>query len=196
MRRYARLLTTLTIGTALTLTAGSISAAAASPGSGPAAPTAKAPKSVVLVPAFDNDLPKGSGSFSASASASASSRSSASTAVAPLAAAAAWVCSVYTSDPWLDGVFITGDGTQTCTGVGYAPMKVNVTIQSYGALGFWNNRTAASGSWTAVTMETLQPYYDCSGDGTYTYRLVSDGYAQSGLYHQAVQSLNYLRVTC
>jgi hypothetical protein len=42
----------------------------------------------------------------------------------------------------------------------------------------------------------LQPYHDFSGDGTYTYRIATDAYAQSGLHTQSVQSLNDLRVTC
>jgi hypothetical protein len=62
--------------------------------------------------------------------------------------------------------------------------------------GFSTNRSVASGSWTSATQQTLQPFYDCSGDGTYTYRIVTDAYAQSGLYTQSVQSLNYLRVAC
>lgn len=148
---------------------------------------AHAPMSVSLVPAFSNDLPKGSAELSLLAGGQRA---------AGVTPNAAWVCSIYTSDPWKSGIWITGDGTQTCTGAGYAPMKVNVTIQVYKGLGFWNNRVKSQGSWTSANQETLQPWYDCSGDGTYTYRIVTDGYAQSGMYTQAVQSLNYLRVAC
>lgn len=192
MLRQRRVFTTLTVAVVLTMTASSVSAFA-SPSTDPSSPAATAPKSVELIPAFDNDLPKGSAPFAPGLIAGSASLAPTAT---TQAAAAPWVCSVYASDPWKSGIFITGDGTQTCTGTGYAPAKINVTIQAYKALGFWTNRKVGSGSWSAATQQTLQPYYDCTGDGTYTYRIITDAYAQGGVYTQAVQSLNYLRVSC
>jgi hypothetical protein len=37
-------------------------------------------------------------------------------------------------------------------------------------------------------------WYYCSGTGTETYRIVTDGW--QGTHHKAVQSLNYLTATC
>ena len=45
-------------------------------------------------------------------------------------------------------------------------------------------------------MITLLPGYDCDGDGTFTYRLVTTGWAAGGAYSQNVQSLNYVRFSC
>jgi hypothetical protein len=140
-----------------------------------------------LVPAFDHALPT-SGSFGPGAATS--------TAATPSAALASWVCTVYASDPWKSGSEIEGDGWQSCSGTGYAPARIKVTIQRYVGLGIWNNRYQYPGDWTSADFDQATIWYDCSGDGTRTYRIVTDGYAQSGAYHQAVQSLNYLRVSC
>ena len=162
--------------------AGASAATAADPSPSGSVPT------VELIPAFDDDLPTGSAPLTLAGPESRSSDA--------LSPAAAWVCSVYTSDPDKSGGEIHGVGSQICTGAGYAPIKIDVTIQRYTALGFWNNRYKAVGAWNSSNFDTLEAWYDCGGDGTQTYRIVTDASAMGGAYMQSVQSLNYLRVSC
>jgi hypothetical protein len=50
--------------------------------------------------------------------------------------------------------------------------------------------------WTSADWDSATVWYDCSGDGKYTYRVVTDGFAVGGVYSQSVQSENYLTVSC
>ena len=136
------------------------------------------------IPAYDRDLPVGK---------SALQRSSAASPAAALAAA--WVCTVYASDPWKSGSEIEGDGWQSCSGAGYAPSHIKVSIQRSRWYG-WQTMWSYTSPWTSADWDSATVWYDCSGDGTYTYRVVTTGWAQGGQYSQSVQSLNYLRVSC
>ena len=143
---------------------------------------------VSYVPAFATDLPKGSSSLGPTSSA-------ASAAVAP---AVSWICTVYASDPsraWhTGGDSVQGEGWQSCTGATYWQTALTVTIQRYLGLGVWQNKYQWSSGYTSNPWLERIIWYYCSGTGTETYRIVTDGW--QGTYHKAVQSLNYLTTTC
>jgi hypothetical protein len=152
-----------------------------------AASTSTGTKPVVnLIPAFSTDLPLSGASLRPAPSADVNSA----------AALASWVCSIYASDPSKFANTIEGEGWQSCTGSGWSPQRLKVTLQKYKGLGFWNNLTVRDSGNAYVNFVHGDFIYDCSGLGTQTYRVVTDGYAVGGLYHKAVQSLNYLRVSC
>jgi hypothetical protein len=109
--------------------------------------------------------------------------------------AAPWVCTVYASDIWKDGEWAEGEGSQFCSGSGYSPMMIRTQIQRDRWWG-WETVKTDTSSWSSGYMVTLLPGYDCDGDGTFTYRLVTTGWAQGGAYSRDVQSLNYVRFTC
>jgi hypothetical protein len=112
---------------------------------------------------------------------------------------AEWVCTVYASDPWLENSQIHGEGTQLCSGVGWENTAIRITIQRYAGVGIWNNRYQFTSPWEGVPDGDWIDYivwWGCTGSGTQTYRIVTDGWAQSGFYTQSVQSANYLRVAC
>jgi hypothetical protein len=163
------------------------------PASSGSARAAADSSTVSLVPAFDNDLPKGSAHFGPS------TKGTSSQATPSAAAAPSWICTVYASDPrravHSSKNSVEGEGWQSCTGsqtVWYSAIKV--TIQWYAGLGIWNNKYSwSSGYQDEAWLERVIWYY-CGGTGTHTYRIVTDGW--QGTYHQAVQSLNYLRTTC
>lgn len=142
---------------------------------------------ISLVPAFDNDLPLSGYRLSSSAGVNASST------VTPLAA---WVCTVYASDPTKFANTIEGEGFQSCSGTGWSPQRVRVTLQRYLGLGFWNNLTIVDSGYVYVNFVQRDFIYNCSGLGTQTYRVITDGYAAGGAYGASVQSANYLTVTC
>ena len=142
---------------------------------------------ITLIPAFDNDLPLSGYQLQAS------DQHGTDAAVTP---SAEWVCSIYASDPTKFANTIEGEGWQSCAGSGWAPQLVRVTLQKYMGLGFWNNLTRVDSGWVYIDFVHRDFIYNCSGLGTQTYRVVTDGYAVGGLYGASVQSLNYLRVTC
>jgi len=88
-----------------------------------------------------------------------------------------------------------GDGSQICSGVGFAPEKIRTQIQRHRWWGWETVKTDSTG-WSSSNIRTLLPAYDCSDDGTFTYRLVTTGWAQNGAYSQDVQSANDVRFTC
>lgn len=185
MRREG-VLKSMTVSALAALMVGLVSSVPAE-ASGAPQPKTWAPKSIETIPAFDSDLPTGSVAYTASAPATGSKT---------LAATASWVCTVYASDPWITGTIVYGDGWQSCTGSGYLQTSLKVTIQTYMGLGLWKNRASLSTSYTNYAWLERYPQYNCSGIGTYTYRIVTDGWAVYTSYHQAVQSLNYHRYSC
>ncbi|MBI3430254.1 MAG: hypothetical protein HY050_09435 [Actinobacteria bacterium] len=142
---------------------------------------------VRIVPAFDKDLPLSGYQWTSGASVNAS---------AAITPSAAWVCTVYASDPGRFANTIDGEGFQTCSGTGWSPQRVRVTLQRYLGLGFWSNLTIVDSGYVYVNAVDRNFIYDCSNLGTQTYRVITDGYAVGGAYHASVQSLNYLTVTC
>lgn len=88
------------------------------------------------------------------------------------------------------------DGSQFCSGSGYAATKITVKVQRHRWYRWQTMRSQSTGWSSSGFIELVDVGYDCSGDGTYTYRIVTTGYANGGLYSQSVQSLNYLRVSC
>jgi hypothetical protein len=109
-----------------------------------------------------------------------------------------FLCSVYASNPVAGNAnrTISGEGAQFCSGTGWQPQHIRVAIQWYLGLGFWSNRNRVSTNNTNNDYVQLTIGYPCTGTGTHTYRIVTDGYAQGGAYSQSVQSQNYLQVTC
>ncbi|MCW4355654.1 hypothetical protein ONR57_20315 [Hoyosella sp. YIM 151337] len=146
-----------------------------------AQPVARSPIGAAeLIPAFDPDLPvSGTTAYSDE-----------------MNAQATWVCSVYASDPSSFANTIEGEGWQSCSGFGWQPQRINVVIQRYLGLGFWQNRANQDSGYVWVNFVHRDLIYDCSGTGSQLYRVVTNGYAQGGAYYQPVQSENYLRYTC
>ncbi len=109
-----------------------------------------------------------------------------------------FVCTVYASDamPGNDNRTISGEGSQFCTGSGWVPQHIRVAIQWYLRFGFWSNRNRVSTNHTSHDFAHLTIGFPCTGTGTHTYRIVTDGYAANGAYSQSVQSQDYIRVTC
>lgn len=158
--------------------------AGADGGSGTSDPSGTTTLQEFYVPAFSIDLPTGSTQIP-SASPSGSSQN--------------WVCSIFASNP--HHVFVNnresirGHGFQSCTGATYYQTALKVTIQKYKGLGFWNNLYSWSSNYTDNPyLERVIWWYCTADNGTQTYRIVTDGW--QGTYHAAVQSEQYLRVTC
>jgi hypothetical protein len=139
---------------------------------------------VSIVPATATDMPKGKAAFGPNAASANGSK-----------ALASWVCTVYASDIWKSGEWAEGEGSQFCSGAGYSPMMIRTQIQRSRWYG-WETVKTDTSSWASGYMVTLLPGYDCDDDGTFTYRLVTTGWAQGGAYAQDVQSLNYVRFSC
>jgi len=149
---------------------------------------------MTYIPAFDSDLPKGSAAVGVEPGPTSMQTRAASASSGPT-----WFCTVYASDPrravHSGKNSVDGEGWQSCTGtqtVWYSSIKV--TIQRYLGSGLWQNKYQYdSGYQNTAWVERIVWYY-CGGTGTQTYRIVTDGW--QGTYHQAVQSLNYLKTTC
>lgn len=157
-----------------------------------ASPADSSPK-IEKIPAWSHDLPIGKAEYHPKA-------------VEPKGATAdktgvykiyPWKCSVYASDPWQVGRSVGGEGSQICSGSGYLQTLLQVTIQRYLGLGFWQNvRGPVSTGYTNKYWLDMTLYYNCSGTGSEEYRVISDGYAVYGRYHLAVQSQTYWRFIC
>ncbi|MFF5225312.1 hypothetical protein [Dactylosporangium sp. NPDC000521] len=156
---------------------------AAEAASGKEDAVAKAP-TVSIVPATATDMPKGKTAFGPDAASPSGS-----------IVAADWVCTVYASDIWQSGDWAEGEGSQWCSGSGWGPQMIRTQIQRERWWG-WETVKTDTSSWTTAYFLTLLPGYDCDGDGTYTYRLVTTGWAAGGSRSQDVQSLNYVRFSC
>lgn len=137
---------------------------------------------VEVVPAFATDLPTAEASYGGGG--------------AGTRAAATWNCTAYASDPSKFANTIDGEGFQSCSGVGWSPQRITVVIQRYAYFGFWNNRATIDSGYAYVNFIQRDRIYDCSGTGSQLYRVVTGGFAAGGSASIAVQSLNYLRVTC
>jgi hypothetical protein len=111
---------------------------------------------------------------------------------------ASWNCTVYAGDPtWsTKNIVIDAEGTQICSGNGWAPQRVRVTLQTYKGLGIWQNRNQNGTPFRNAQIVDYILSTVCKGWGTQTYRTVVDGYEQNGNYHQAVQSGGQPRLTC
>lgn len=96
--------------------------------------------------------------------------------------AAAWHCYMYVSNPKFvrySGVkHIHGVGRQWCTGSGYVPQGVRLTLQRYRAFGIWRNVHRSTLAWSRSYFVESQPPWPCTGAGSEKYRWVIDGFAQ------------------
>ncbi len=170
-----------------------------------AAPSARPTPDVELIPAFDRDRPIGKlqydlDSVLASAEGVVPGEKSLDDAArrstnVQTAAAPRWVCTIYASDPSRFANTVEGEGAQWCSGSGWWPQKIVVTLQRHRWWG-WQNVNRVESSWAYIYFVHRDFIYNCSGTGTHTYRVVTDGYAEGGYYKASVQSENYLRRSC
>lgn len=111
---------------------------------------------------------------------------------------APWTCVVYTINPAKSGDDISGTVEQICNGTGYTPIAVEVVIQKYEALGYWEDlATPDMSSWSSDYVVGLEQTTDCSGDGNQLFRVAGNGYADGGLYMSlSVVSTTPERWTC
>lgn len=56
-------------------------------------------------------------------------------------------CTIFTSDPFQDGAFISGEGSQTCSG-DFVEQQISVVIQQYRSFGFWREKRRKTTAWT------------------------------------------------
>lgn len=115
----------------------------------------------------------------------------------PEAAGASVSCTIYASDPWKASPDVTGYGWQYCS-EGFATHGVKITLQRHMWGTFWDNIDVKALSSSTETWLQDTVTATCHS-GTYTYRIITDGYftTPGGGYGEAsVQSLNYLRTTC
>lgn len=164
-------------------TAAPASATAAAPS--PKADAVAGPK-VEVIPAWATDLPTGQATLAPIHSSAFSA-----------AAAAPWVCTVFAGNPWFNGSSsINASGSQTCSGSGWSPQMVKVTLQKYAGFGIWNNVVSSSSGWTTSNPVSRKLSYACRGTGSEEYRVVTDGYAEYGGWGASVQSQSYVRIYC
>ncbi|MBK8469536.1 MAG: hypothetical protein WAR57_10375 [Candidatus Phosphoribacter sp.] len=155
-----------------------------------------------LIAAWDNDLPKGKlevtqnsvkGSTPTTSDLQGSARSAQSPAVT---AAYPFVCHVYAGDPYFEGGdTVTGWGYQSCSGSGWAPQNVQITIQRYRWWG-WQNVARNQSGWNYAQFDEVHSQYYCVGSGTYDYRVVNDAWVTGGAQMVTAQSTHYYQVTC
>ncbi len=97
-------------------------------------------------------------------------------------------CTSSTHEVW-------GDGDQVCSGSGYTPTKVNISIQKRFALVTWQTLSTWSSGWENEADIYGEAAEKCQS-GTITYRIVTTGYAEGGNAEGQDKSLNYLQVKC
>ncbi|WP_327588575.1 hypothetical protein OHA25_17195 [Nonomuraea sp. NBC_00507] len=144
-----------------------------------------------LVPAWDTPGPQGSTTYEVRSPAAEDQR----------AAAPAWRCHLYVSDPqfWRHNGrwHIKGIGRQWCTGAGYIPQGPRLTLQRYLGLGVWRNVHRTTIAWSRGHYAEMQYPWECTGSGSEEYRWVVDGFAQGVPRARAhAYSLVYLRAIC
>lgn len=91
-------------------------------------------------------------------------------------------CSVdYKAPEWADYQYVISSfASEICSGSGWAPHRVRVTVQWYLGLGFWSNRAQDGSSYTNNSYTSWTTYYDCTGTGTHTYRTTADYFTGGG----------------
>ncbi|SEG99784.1 hypothetical protein SAMN05444920_11460 [Nonomuraea solani] len=144
-----------------------------------------------LIPAWDTPGPQRSTTYEDDPPATDSAR----------AAAPAWRCFLFVSDPEFvrhnGRGHIKGIGRQWCTGAGYIPQGPRLTLQRYLGLGIWRNVRRTSIAWSRGHFAEMQYLWPCTGTGSEQYRWVVDGFAQGVRRARAnAYSLNYRRVYC
>jgi hypothetical protein len=158
-----------------------------------AAPANNSIPNLSLIPAFDHDLPFSNGQSLTSSSIISNPLS---IPALPSTAATSWTCSVFARAPFISGRAVFSEGSQTCSGSGWAAQRIRVTVQKYLGLGYWNNlATIDSGPVFAYYTDQIINF-NCSTLGVQTYRTVVDAYAANGAAYQAFQSDVYLRSSC
>lgn len=136
------------------------------------------------VEATDTDLPVGQSSYGADSSSEAQF------------GVQAWSCTIYASDPRkMATPDIVGEGFQSCFDSGWAPQRIRVSIQRKRWYG-WQTMDEAYTNWSYNNWVDLTNYYYCRNVGTWTYRVVTTGWAAGGSASKSVQSEHYLRAYC
>lgn len=139
--------------------------------------------------ATSEDFPTGEVTFGGSDASTSSDESGAS-------AATPWVCTVTASDVSSNGYTIArATGTQFCSGSGYMPIKVKISIQQQRWYGWASVLTQSTPYLNTGGVEAVARY-DCAGDGADVYRALVTGYAKGGANSKTVQSSNYITIIC
>ncbi|GAA3600913.1 hypothetical protein GCM10022419_101320 [Nonomuraea rosea] len=117
------------------------------------------------------------------------------------AAAPAWRCHLFVSDPAFvrhnGRGHISGIGRQWCTGAGYAPHGPRLTLQRYLGVGIWRNVHRTSIAWSRGSFAESLFDWPCTGTGVERYRWVVDGFAAGVPRVRAnAYSLNPRRIYC
>lgn len=99
------------------------------------------------------------------------------------------------SDPIRSYYDIQGEGDQICSGTGWSPQRLAISIQRQRWYG-WQTLDTEYTAYTSSYWVSDVMWYDCYNSGTWTYRVIVTGYAAGGRYGKTVQSANYLRTTC
>lgn len=149
---------------------------------------------VEYVPATDDDLPVGHVVYSAQGSDSASDQLANGSSESAMQSIIN--CTIYASNPSFGNPLVGGLGSQTCSNA--TDQTINVVLQRRWPWGTWQNMDSTPASGYAVTLQEGVAY-NCQGAGSNTYRIVTNAsFRDVGgqWYSAAVQSLNYLTVTC
>lgn len=105
-------------------------------------------------------------------------------------------CTIWADNPVKHGSWIDGDGDQLCTQATDQTLKVTLQRHSWGSV--WNNLDSTPKSGYTDYLHAFAAF-DCTGQGTRTYRVITDGSFRDigGTWYSAsVQSGQYLRVSC
>lgn len=172
----------------------------------PAASTPSPVKQGVVraVPAWDNDIPIIDGptiSFSSDPTIKTlATRTNSAAGPSGLGAAAPpFLCHVYAGDVYFRSgppPTIEGWGYQSCTGSGWAPQNIQITIQRYKGYGFWQNVLQDQTGYTYNAYDSMTKYYSCQGTGDWDYRTVIDAWVSGGAQVAHGQSRLYYEVIC
>ncbi len=108
------------------------------------------------------------------------------------------VCTVFASDPFQDGRFVGGEGSQTCSG-DFLEQQVSVVIQQHRALGLWRDKQRKTSAWSTQDFIDIRVFWECRGSGSQLYRIITDGKfrgADGRIHTGSVQSENPQRFEC
>lgn len=86
--------------------------------------------------------------------------------------------------------------TKSCTGSGWAPQNIQITIQRYKGYGFWQNVLQDQTGYTYNAYDSMTKYYSCQGTGDWDYRTVIDAWVSGGAQVAHGQSRLYYEVIC
>ena len=115
---------------------------------------------------------------------------------APGYTALSWACAVYAFRPSKVGTSIRGAGAISCWGDGVEETKLRVALQKHSWGPVWNTLDSLQTQWLPTSF-IYRSISDSCLTGTYTYRIVSHGYARhaGGTSNSGAVS-SHFRTTC